>query len=91
MPQEVGAGGRHSKQGSGPASAGTPPGHGRPTPWREWPTVAVYCRRRPPYVLRIRETFKGYEAGTVPAGEFLAFIVQLRGEIQAPCAARPST
>jgi hypothetical protein len=44
-----------------------------------------------PYVLRIRETFKGYEAGTVPAGEFLAFIVQLRGEIQAPCAARPST
>jgi hypothetical protein len=53
--------------------------------------VAVYCRRRPPYVLRIRETFKGYEAGTVPAGEFLVFIVQLCGEIQAPCAARPST
>jgi hypothetical protein len=35
-----------------------------------------------PYVTRIRETFQGYEAGTVPAGEFLAFVTQLRSEIQ---------
>jgi hypothetical protein len=35
-----------------------------------------------PYVTRVRETFEGYEAGTVPAAEFLAFLTQLRSEVQ---------
>jgi hypothetical protein len=39
--------------------------------------------REHPYVSRVREIFEGYEAGTIPAGEFLAFVTQLRDEIRA--------